>query len=80
MTEKLNQEVKFIIKTWHIIVSIIGFAFVTGGAYYKVLETNERVDKLESWKETRINTDLDVREIKTKIDLLYQAIKDKQKD
>ena len=77
MTEKLNQEMNIIIKMWHIIVALLGFAFVTGGAYYQVFENKAEIAKIKEWKEERVsNFDLDVREMKTKIEFLYnQEIK-----
>lgn len=83
MTEQLKHEIGLVVRTWHIIAFIAGLIFSAGGVIaltdYRLNKVEVRVEKLEEWKEVRVEVlhklELDVRDIKNKTDFIYQELR-----
>jgi hypothetical protein len=78
----MDKQINFIVKFWHIIVVIVSFVFSLGLIYgvnsYRLTQVEDRVTDLEQWKEARIEllhrVEIDVAEIKTKTNYIYDEL------
>ena len=82
----MDKQINFIVKFWHIIVVIVSFVFSLGLIYgvnsYRLTQVEDRVTDLEQWKEARIEllhrVEIDVAEIKTKTNYIYDELVTRQ--
>jgi hypothetical protein len=82
----MEKQINFIVKFWHIIVMIVSFVFSLGLVYgvnsYRLTQVEDRVTDLEQWKQSRIEllhrVEIDVAEIKTKTNYIYDELVTRQ--
>ena len=78
----MEKQINFIVKFWHIIVMIASFVFSLGLVYgvnsYRLTQAEDRITNLEVWREARIEllhrVEIDVAEIKTKTNYIYDEL------